>query len=93
MIKRLHKSSQDDICMDATLEFREGQRELLCSNDKSSRCPSLDLSVQCAKDELIAQGIPEPKVEEITDYVKSLIRHVIKQTLNNNMEYEDKRQQ
>lgn len=74
-MKKLHNIIKQDI-----LVPEEGQRDLLCSNKESVRCPSLG-SIQQNK-----------KLKEIRPVLKSLITNIIEIEINKyiNSLYEEK---
>lgn len=63
-MSKLHKESNNDIFMP-----KEGQRDFLCNNKSSFRCPSLSSSLTLSKDALGA-------LEELVDVLRVIHRRM-----------------
>ena len=79
MIKQ-HKSTIDAT---QTLEYSEGQQRLLCCNEGIRSCPSLDLSVEQAKAELIAKGMTPEDLAALIQFFRNLARELLNEHLRN----------
>jgi len=82
----LDKSTYD---AQTPLESNEGQRVLLSSDRASSRCPSLDLSVENVQQQMIQKGYSSEAVESMTAYIRGIAHEIVIRTLNKKIPYEE----
>jgi len=86
-----HKTTFDD---SKPFEYSEGQQGLLCCNGASSGCPSLDLSFEDARQQLLDQGMLEKDFEGLMGFLRNLAQQLIDEELRainrrrKNMKYE-----
>lgn len=71
-----------------TLEFNEGQPVFLSSNKTSVGCPSLHLTVEESQKRLINAGYSSEMIQELSGYLRGIVRHTIIKNLNKQLPYD-----
>lgn len=71
-----------------TLEFNEGQPVFLSSNKTQVGCPSLYLTVEEIQQQLIGAGYSSEMIQELSGYLRGIVRHTIIKNLNQQLPYD-----
>lgn len=76
-----HKNTMDT---SKQLEPSEGQQSVLCCNGASIGCPSLHLSFQQVKRNLLNRGMSQEDFDGLMGFLKSIARQFIEEQLRIN---------
>ncbi len=89
MINMQHKNTFDE---SNPFEYSEGQQSVLCCNGASISCPSLYLSFDSAKQNLLNQGMSEEDFNILMGFLRGLAQQLIDEeirTINNRRQHNE----